>query len=416
MKPRRVAVVGAGIMGSATALLLARRGVDVVLYDAAEAPFSGASRWNEGKIHLGFLYSADPSLRTAERLIPAGLAFRPLLEELLGVALEGVTQTDDVFLVHRDSVVDPAAISEYYAAVANLIRAVPGGRGYLADVSAARVRQLAARDLEEIADPRTICAGFMVPERSISTQWVADRFVDALNAEPRVEQRPGTRVLGVDRDARTGDGPFHVRSHAQTDGGFDAVVNAAWEGRPRLDRGMGIAQDHPWTHRYRVALFIETDDPAVVPSAVICTGPFGDVKNYNGRAFYASWYRTGLLASGEAVDPPPVPLLSDADRAGIADEVFEHLGAIVPPVRGLQSKAKTLRVEGGWVFARGRGDLGNPAATLHRRDRIGITRSGSYFSVDTGKYSLGPWLALQVADAIAPRSATVSHRGLAATG
>jgi glycine/D-amino acid oxidase-like deaminating enzyme len=397
-----VAVVGAGIMGSATALFLARRGVEVVLYDAADAPFSGASRWNEGKIHLGFLYSADPSLRTAERLIPAGLAFRPLVEELVGVSLESVTQTDDVFLVHRDSVVDAAAISEYYAAVANLIRAAPNGRDYLADVSAARVRQLAARDLEEIADPRTICAGFVVPERSISTQWVADRFVDALNAEPRIEQRPATRVLGVDRDAGTGDGPFHIRSRAHTDGGFDAVVNAAWEGRPRLDRGMGIAQDHPWTHRYRVALFIETDDPAVVPSAVICTGPFGDVKNYDGRAFYASWYPTGLLASGEEVDPPAIPELTESRCRALATEALGRLGDVVPSVRGLQSQAKTIRVEGGWVFACGRGHLDDPASTLHRRDVIGITRSGSYFSVDTGKYSVAPWLALQLADAISP--------------
>jgi glycine/D-amino acid oxidase-like deaminating enzyme len=61
---RRVAVIGAGIMGGATALFLARRGVEVVLFEAAPAPFAGASRWNEGKIHLGFLYAADPSLRT----------------------------------------------------------------------------------------------------------------------------------------------------------------------------------------------------------------------------------------------------------------------------------------------------------------------------------------------------------------
>ena len=65
-----VAVLGAGIMGGATALFLARRGVRVVLFDAAAEPFCGASRWNEGKIHLGFLYSGDPSLRTARRLLP----------------------------------------------------------------------------------------------------------------------------------------------------------------------------------------------------------------------------------------------------------------------------------------------------------------------------------------------------------
>ncbi len=105
MKRRRIAVLGAGIMGSATALFAARDGAEVVLYDAAAEPFSGASRWNEGKIHLGFLYAGDPSLRTARRILPGGLAFRPLVEQLIGGRLEGITETDDLVLMHRDSVV-----------------------------------------------------------------------------------------------------------------------------------------------------------------------------------------------------------------------------------------------------------------------------------------------------------------------
>jgi hypothetical protein len=32
---------------------------------------------------------------------------------------------------------------------------------------------------------------------------------------------------------------------------------------------------------------------------------------------------------------------------------------------------------------------------------MGIARRGAYVSVDTGKYSVAPWLALQIADMIA---------------
>ena len=81
---RHVAVLGAGIMGSATALLLARGGARVVLFDRAPRPFAGASRWNEGKIHLGHLYAADPSLQTARCVLPGGLAFKPLKRPLIG--------------------------------------------------------------------------------------------------------------------------------------------------------------------------------------------------------------------------------------------------------------------------------------------------------------------------------------------
>jgi glycine/D-amino acid oxidase-like deaminating enzyme len=405
MKRRRVAIIGAGIMGSATALLLARRGVDVVLFDADAAPMSGASRWNEGKIHLGFLYSADPSFRTARRLLPGGLAFRPLVEELIGSPLEHITETDDLFLVHRDSILSPALTRAYFDAVAQMIRSEPDAGSYLVDVSDARVRQLSPEELEEVAAPGTIVAGFAVPERSIATQWVADRLVDALAAEPAIEMRLGTRVVGVDSLGAGASTSLEIDSRPQFYGGFDAVVNASWQGMPRIDASVGIPSDHPWSHRYRVALFVETDRPVRIPSAVVCTGPFGDVKSYaDGGGFYASWYPAGLLASGEEIDPPPVPELDVAARAAIAEEMLLRLTEVVPAVRELRSAATRVVVEGGWVFARGQGPLDDPSSTLHRRDRIGVSRVGSYFTADTGKYSMAPWLALQIAEAIAPQN------------
>ena len=86
-KNSRIAVLGAGVMGCSTAIFLARKGFQVSIFDKEKQPFSAASRWNEGKIHLGFIYSADPSLRTANHVIPGGLNFRPLIEELTGTSL-----------------------------------------------------------------------------------------------------------------------------------------------------------------------------------------------------------------------------------------------------------------------------------------------------------------------------------------
>jgi hypothetical protein len=52
------------------------------------------------------------------------------------------------------------------------------------------------------------------------------------------------------------------------------------------------------------------------------------------------------------------------------------------------------------VFAAGSGSLADPHATLHRRDKFGVRRRGTYYSVDTGKYSTAPWLAQQLAGEI----------------
>lgn len=391
------AVLGAGIMGCATALWLARRGDRVTLIDAADRPFTGASRWNEGKIHLGYLYAADPSLDTARRILPGGLAFKPLTESLIGCALdEAIAHHDDTFVVHRDSVVSADAAERYYAAVTALVTSHDDAARYLVPVCAAQARRLSPAELSADYDPAHIVAGFRVPERSVSTPWVADRFVAAIAAEARVDLRLRTTVVGVRHTGQALDSSLIVETSRGPDGPFDYVVNALWEGRLAVDASLGLPPPPTWSHRFRLSAFLHTARPVQVPSTVVSTGPFGDVKNYSDRDFYLSWYHTGLVAEGTDVAPPTVPHFTAAARDALLHDIVTNLGRIVPSVTALASCADEVRLEGGWVYAAGRGALSDPASTLHRRDRIGITQAGSYISVDTGKYSTAPWLAREI--------------------
>jgi glycine/D-amino acid oxidase-like deaminating enzyme len=402
MKKRpHVAVLGCGIMGSATALFLARRGARVSLFDASRRPFDGASRWNEGKIHLGYLYSADPSFETARRLLPGGLAFKALTEELIGCPLDGaMTGEDDTYLVHRQSVVTDATIGRYCEAVTALIQSHPEASRYLVDLTAARVQRLTPAELNRDYDPAAVVGGYRVPERSVSTVWIADRFASALAADPRIELALETRVLAVAPAGESRDGPFLVETTRGPEGLFDFVVNALWDGRPAIDAGLGLLPAAAWSHRFRLSMFLRTRATVTMPSTLIGIGPFGDIKNYNGRDLYLSWYTAGLVAEGSGLAPPRLPELNDADRGRIKGEIFRRLGEVIPAVRDLEAGAEMIQLGGGWVYAVGTGPLNDARSTLHRRDQIGIQRTGSYFSVDTGKYSIAPWLARQVADAI----------------
>lgn len=133
-----------------------------------------------------------------------------------------------------------------------------------------------------------------------------------------------------------------------------------------------------------------------MPSAVVTTGPFGDIKNYNGRDSYASWYPLGLVADGSAVHPPAVPALSEGERQRLATAVLEQISGFIPAARQLMDGTSTMRLEGGWVYAAGQGALSDPRSTLHRRDQAGAFHHGNYISVDTGKYSIAAWLARDV--------------------
>lgn len=400
MSRRRVAVLGAGIMGSAVAIDLARRGFDVTLVDREASPMAATSRWNEGKIHLGYLYGADPTTSTAQHILPGSLRFADRARELIGGDLDGHTTTDDdVYLLHRDSVVDPDAMRARFGAISELVRQHPDAARYLVDVSDARVTELTSEELDGVAGA-DIVAGFRVPERSVDTRWFADRLAAAVAAERGVTLQLETTVVGAEpRDSD--EGRWRVHADNGFDEDFDVVVNALWSGRLPIDVTAGLTPTPPWSHRFRLCVFVRTRTEHELPSAILAVGPFGDVKNYNGRDFYLSWYPVGLVAEGAGLELAAPALPTGADAEAFVGRVRDALVRTMPWIGTVFDDAESAIVHGGFVFARGTGALEDPRSGLHRRDRYGVERRGNYYSVDTGKYSTAPWSADLLAAEIA---------------
>jgi hypothetical protein len=170
-------------------------------------------------------------------------------------------------------------------------------------------------------------------------------------------------------------------------------VNALWDGRLVVDAARGLPPPPAWSHRFRRSLFV-----AHVPSRDHAErrdriGPFGDVKNYNGRDSTCPWYPAGLAVEGRRVAPPPVPPLDGRARAALIETVLAELGARAPVRRGATPDARdgTGRRRLG---LRGRSRAPRRSrSTLHRRIAPAIVRDGRYLSIDTGKYSMAPWIA-----------------------
>src|SRR3954451_2991672 len=80
MHDTEVAVAGAGVVGSAVALALARRGVAVALLESEEEPGLGASGTNSGILHTGF--DSPPGELETELILRSGALRDPVLEAL----------------------------------------------------------------------------------------------------------------------------------------------------------------------------------------------------------------------------------------------------------------------------------------------------------------------------------------------
>ncbi len=405
-KVRKVAILGGGIMGCSLAIELARRGIGSVVFEAAPDVLSGASRWNEGKIHLGYMYSADTSLQTAKKILPGGLVFRPIIESLIETPIgDHVTQADDVFLCHTGSVVPADGMAAHFRKIDALVAEHPDAHSYPGPLRAAGARQLSSDELRELTGSPLITAGFRVPERSVATGWVADRLAASVHANRLVELRTACTVTGVEPGSGIdADDRWHVLAGSRREGPFDCVINALWSGRLAIDHGAGVAAPPQWSHRYRLALFLKTARPTSIASALVAVGPYGDIKNYNGTDLYLSWYPVGLMLESHALKPPDVPSPSAAEKAAIAERMLQSLGSVFPAVGALSRNIAELTVAGGWVYAAASGSLSDPNASIHGRKDFGIQRRGTYLSVDTGKYSTAPWLARTlVNEIISPR-------------
>ncbi len=402
---KEVAILGAGIMGSSIALFLVRQGIRVKLFDMNERPFSGASRWNEGKIHLGYLYSADTSLRTAKKLIPGGIMFPHLVEQLVGIKFteDMITPVDDRYLIHRDSVVKSDQFESYIHKISKIGIEHPEAQNYFVPLHKVKPRRLDFKSYKHECNTEFIDAAFEVPERSVRTTALADNFIEALYGQPELELLMQYKVESVSKLPKNKGWCVEVTDPAgfkTSFSGFGAVVNALWEGRPAIDATIGIPGPGRWTHRYRLSVFAKTKVDTSIRSAVIAVGPFGDIKNYDGSHLYLSWYQAGLMAESHELQPPEIKLPSPAHIARTAELTIQNLAEFIPELNTESQKIASYEVKGGWVYAAGAGPLDDPNSELHTRFRIGQYNRQGYFSVDTGKYSVAPLMALEVSKAI----------------
>jgi glycine/D-amino acid oxidase-like deaminating enzyme len=377
------------------ALEASELGHDVVLFEATEAIMNRASLWNEGKIHLGFLYALDRSLRTATTMIDGAFSFVPNLERLTGSPLPHSAVSEPfTYFVHQDSLVGPPDVASYFSEVDRLVRAkhATGNGSYPGYDGGPTFRRLSRSEIDSLAGDWATAA-FETSEISLDRVAVAQQIVDAVETsnidirlECRIDRLSGQ---GHDQRVRDDDGGVHL---------FDSVVNAAWEDRLRLDATRGITVDRPFSHRYKAAIHCAGLKKSF-PSATIIIGPYGDVVSF-GDSAYLSWYPVGRIGmSSDLVPPNFEATLADVERRDILERSVKALSDLFPAVRESADdllQSGNSRVEGGFIFAWGDTDVDEDDSELHLRFDVGVQSDGSYHSVDTGKYTTAPLYAKEL--------------------
>src|SRR3954454_2828416 len=116
MHDTEVAVAGAGVVGSAMALALARRGVAVALLEAEPEPGLEASGTNSGILHTGF--DSPPGELETELILRSAELRDPVLDALGVPVLRCGATVEDGREVAGESVTDPVAYTLALASAA----------------------------------------------------------------------------------------------------------------------------------------------------------------------------------------------------------------------------------------------------------------------------------------------------------
>ena len=254
----------------------------------------------------------------------------------------------------------------------------------------------------EMVRKAVAAAGTRTVERAVNVRMVAERLRSAIQTNDRITFRGGSDIAAV---SSKGDAGYFVRGAAAGTAfveTFADVVNALWSGRLAIDRSNGLTAGRPWLYRTKLGIILRgRPDRPDVPSTTFVLGSYGDTVSYGDGSIYVSWYPDCLVGLSSDIESPDyVGALGAARKRELALRSIAAMSDLVPALAPYRDGADIEQVGGGIIFAWGAADIDDPVSELHRRYDIGVYSDGRYHSIDTGKYTMAPFFAVEACDRI----------------
>lgn len=398
---KRIAILGAGGLGACLALELAQRGYQIDLYEEHSEPIKKATYVNEGKIHLGFIYAMDKGFNTSREMIIGALHFISNLKRWVEINPEEVISTPFNYCVHEGSLMNAQELAPHYQKCVDFFKEAKSfyKKSYLDLFDQIDATLLPRTKIGEVANPEFIQDIFSTTEYSVEPRTIAEKLTAALLETPFINLMVNTKVNSVSKNGSKLK-VSSTRDGIKVEEEYTDVVNSTWNGLLEIDRTMGIEPLYSWSHRYKfgnkILIPLKSDE---LPSCTMVQGPFGDTVNFKGKGAFMSWYPIGRTGWSEDHRPPEWDqMYTDDERYEVFSRSFKELSNRIPALNNLIFSLEDVSPVGGVIYALGNTDVDNHESKLHTRHEVGIRSFDNYHSVNTGKYTLIPYLAVKVAD------------------
>jgi glycine/D-amino acid oxidase-like deaminating enzyme len=399
-------IIGAGLQGCCIALELAKRGQKVTLIERDHQLFNRASLRNEGKVHLGLVYMNDPSFETPLFMLQGALLFRKSLERWIGEKSNQLGLSKPFYyLVAKDSFLQADQLQQGYARLQEafeLWKKKNHDWDYLGQHPEVLYERSIEQEITDLFGEEIVCSGFRTAELAIDTEVLREHMVEAVYAQENIRVLTNTRVESIVPDQDLFELTI-TDSYGKSVLLGDAVINCAWDGKYVFDQQIGLSLPSNLLHRLKYRIIVKLPDALRNrPSATMVIGKYGDVVNQNNGYAYLSWYPSACLGWSHDVSPPAN--WEQAARGVVDPELAnqlsnEFLHAIEKWYPGIQESIVKL-VDAGPIVAYGKTDVDDADSTLHNRSGIGFKSVGNYHSIETGKLTTAPMIAVNFVNTI----------------
>lgn len=390
---KKALVLGGGIQGCCIALMLRKHGYEVNLIDKGKDILNRASLNGTGKIHLGFVFGADPFLKTGNRLLLSALYFAPYLEYLLDEKIdwEKFKSTNFNYLVAKDSMLSLDQVNAYFQTLQDSYLKYIRNENltYLGK----KPKRLFRRDsLPAQVNPDFFQACFATEEVCLYLESFNEVIKKKIQSEniPLLLNQHVTNVRVTDNgfttDIHSCNGDSQIKS--------DLVFSCLWEGNRDLDKKIGIEVKKDYNLRLKCGIIAKSSAALEgLHSFSIIQGPYGDYVTYPERkVVYCSWYPSSM--KGMLVDQN-MPSDWDAFCDGNIDDTMKqklvnenntNFHQLIPALPNFE----TPTIRAGVIVANGHSDIYDKSSKLHQRNEFPIIHHNGYFSINTGKLTHAP--------------------------
>lgn len=392
--------MGGGIQGCCTALALSHAGWSVTMLDNSPEPWTNTSRAGEGKIHMGYVYANERDRGTAELLIKGAVSFSELVDTWVSqdINWEALRSEPFSYAVMEETMVGIDSILQHYSWVDSKFQ-----ESTYSEMGNSRQKHsfFPARVLE---NPRKL--GFtdkvshviQTSEVALSPFGLREVLIPAISAS-NISFVGSVEIESAERHPSGMQIRYRDANQESRSISADIAVNCLWHGRLAIDETLGIQAPRPNFYRLKYGLHGQVSkQSSLLTSTTFVLGAFGDVVRYKDGTLYASWYPDCMTDSTtDSIIPAGWKAsMVGEDSSSFRRELISASTAALSKVHTGIGDATFTAAYPGVIVAWGESDILDPDSGLHSRSQIGVHSHGSYFSIDTGKFTMALYFANQL--------------------